>query len=113
MRYASTDSTIHLRRLASATFALHHTVADETRDEDARPYDHQYLLHYVQHVDTREKLLLKHVGRLIVQRSRLVKQRRQRMTELCISSEQELHDGRVSFFFLYLTSFIQTRGNVV
>lgn len=66
----------HSRKLASSP--PHHTVGDEAQAENTHTYSQQCFLYYVQHLDTRNKLPLKHVCCFIIKRSRLVEQQGQR-----------------------------------
>lgn len=61
----------HSRYLPSV-IPPHKAVAGETQDKDGHTYAQQHLLYYLQHLDTGDDLLLKHVCRFFIQHSRLV-----------------------------------------
>lgn len=49
----------------------HHANADEAQNEEGRADAQQAVLHYLQHPNTGEELLLEHVGRFLIQHGRL------------------------------------------
>lgn len=87
---------ILLPKLASVITSPHHAVGDETQDENAHTCANKRLLYNIQHLDTEDEFLLKHVCCFVVQRSRLVSRmetEENRVTDYYASQAKRLYNS--------------------
>ena len=87
----------------------HHTVGDETQGEDGQTRAQQHLLYYLQHLDTGDELLLKHVCRFVIQRSRLVHPNDWE-NSIILDFLKHRDDLRWSVHHIHLNSFSEPQG---